>query len=86
MSKSTFVRIRMDRDLKEQAEHALSELGITPTHAVTMLYKYLAHQREWPVELKVPNAVTHQTFAETDKGIGLIQANNIQDMFDKLGI
>jgi DNA-damage-inducible protein J len=49
MSKSVFVRARMEPDLKKQAEYILGEFGITPTQAVTMLYKYLARRHEWPV-------------------------------------
>lgn len=41
---------------------------------------------EWPLELKVPNAATHRTFEETDKGIGLKKYKNVDELFDKVRI
>ncbi len=68
------------------AEHVLDELGITPTQAITMLYKKIAREHEWPLELKIPNAKTRRALKETDQGIGLVKCKNVDDLFDKLGI
>jgi len=86
MGKTAFIRARVDTDLKIQAEGVLFELGITPTQAVTMLYKRLAREHAWPVALKIPNAKTRRILDETDKGIGLVKSKNIDDLFDELGI
>lgn len=64
----------------------LHELGITPAQAVTMLYKKVIREHEWPLELKLPNAETRKILEETDKDIGLIEAKDMDDLFDKLGI
>ncbi|AAY61186.1 addiction module antitoxin, RelB/DinJ family protein [Rickettsia felis str. Pedreira] len=86
MTKSAFIRARVDPELKEEAENVLDELGITPTQAVTMLYKYVAREHKWPTTIKIPNAVTLKTFESTDNKIGLIASNNTKKMFKKLGI
>lgn len=86
MHKSAFIRARIEPELKAIAENVLSEVGITPSQAVTMLYKRIARDHEWPLELKVPNAATRKTFEETDKGVGLTEYKDVNDMFDKLGI
>ncbi len=62
------------------------ELGITPTQAITMLYKKIAREHEWFIELKIPNAETRKVLEETDKGIELIKSKNIDDLFNELGI
>jgi DNA-damage-inducible protein J len=86
MSKSAYIRARVAPDLKAGAERVLHELGISPTQAVTMLYKRVARDHEWPLELKIPNATTRKAFEETDKGSGLVDYKNINDLFDDLGI
>lgn len=86
MSKSAFIRARVTSELKNEAEFVLSQLGITPTQAVTMLYKYVARKHEWPLVMKVPNAQTKKAFEETDLNIGLVRCKNTEDIFKKLDI
>ena len=85
MSRTAFIRARVEPELKENAEHVLHEIGITPTQAITMLYKRISHDQEWPLELKMPNDETRLVFEETDKGIGLIECKNVDDLFKQLG-
>lgn len=84
--KAAIVRARIDEHLKIDVEHILHELGITPSQAITMLYKRISRDHEWPLELKVPNEKTKCILEETDKGIGLVECTNAEDLFSKLGI
>ncbi|MEY4464019.1 MAG: DNA protein [Pseudomonadota bacterium] len=86
MTKSAFIRARVEPELKEEAESVLDELGITPTQAVTMLYKYVAREHKWPTTIKIPNAVTLKTFESTDNKVELITSKSIKEMFKKLDI
>lgn len=86
MPKSSFVRARVNPELKDAAEHVLEELGITPTQAVTILYKYVAREHKWPVPMNIPNIKTLKTFKATDKKNGLIASKNTKEMFANLGI
>lgn len=81
MSRTAFIRVRVEPELKENAEQVLDEIGITPTQAITMLYKRIARDHEWPLELKIPNDETRLVFEETDKGIGLTECKNVDDLF-----
>jgi DNA-damage-inducible protein J len=85
-NKSAFVRARIAPQLKIDAERVLHDLGITPTQAVTMLYKAVVRSHEWPVSLKIPNAETKKALDETDRGEGVTECKDIQDLFDKLEI
>lgn len=86
MLKSAFIRARVSPELKSEAEIVLSQLGITPSQAVTILYKYVAREHEWPIPLKAPNTKTLSTFKETDKKSGLIASRTTKEMFSKLKI
>ena len=86
MHKTTFVRARIEPALKNNVDTILDGLGITTTQAITMLYKRIAREHAWPLELKVPNAKTRKVLEETDKGIGLVECKNINDLFEKLDL
>ena len=86
MRKASVVRARMESSLKEEAENILYELGISPTQAITMLYKHLTLNKDWPTTLKIPNQDTLDTFSDTDNGRGLTKNSDIHDMWSKLGI
>ncbi len=84
MSKAAFIRARVEPKLKIIAEHVLSELGITPTQAITMLYTRIAREHEWPLELKIPNAKTARAIREARKGKGITVCKDADDLFNKL--
>jgi DNA-damage-inducible protein J len=86
MTKSAFVRARVEPDLKHKAEEIMHQLGIKPTQAVTMLYEWIAREQEWPLKLKIPNEKTRRTMEETDKGIDLVECKNINELFKDLEI
>ncbi len=84
MSKAAFIRARVEPKLKLIAEHVLSELGITPTQAITMLYTRIAREHEWPLELKIPNAKTARAIREARKGKGINVCKDVDDLFKEL--
>lgn len=84
MSKAAFIRARMEPKLKVTAEHVLSELGITPTQAITMLYTRIAREHEWPLELKIPNTKTARAIREARKGKGITVCKDVDDLLKKL--
>jgi DNA-damage-inducible protein J len=86
MKKISFVRARIEPSLKEEVENILHELGISPSQAITMLYKHVALRHEWPLDLKIPNKLTKETFGLTDSSKELVRATSSEDMFKKLGI
>lgn len=86
MTKSATIRARIEPAIKDKAEELLHELGITPSQAITMLYRYITRQHEWPLELKVPNVETKRVFSDTDNSSNLTVCVNSEDMFTKLGI
>lgn len=84
MNKVAFIRARVQPELKITAEHVLDELGITPTQAITMLYKRIAREQEWPLELKIPNEKTARAIREARKGKGVVLCKDLDDLFKKL--
>ena len=56
MANTTAVYARIDSELKENAENILSQLGITPSSAIQMLYSQIVLTRGLPLNLQLPSA------------------------------
>ncbi|MCR4429541.1 MAG: type II toxin-antitoxin system RelB/DinJ family antitoxin [Tepidanaerobacteraceae bacterium] len=69
MAKTTNLSIRMDKELKEQAEKLFSELGMNMTTAFNIFVRQAVRQGKIPFEisLNVPNAETIAAMEEADK-------------------
>ena len=53
MAKTANLYIRIDPELKEQAEYILNSLGLPPSSAITMFYKQVVLQQGPPFDVKL---------------------------------
>ena len=67
--KTSSVNVRIEPDLKEQAESILALIGISPSSAIEMLYRRIIMENGWPCDLKVPNDETQMAMHEAMEGI-----------------
>ena len=63
------VTIRMDSDLKKQADDLFNELGMSMTTAITIFAKQAVREQKIPfdISLNIPNAETIEALNEFDK-------------------
>ena len=57
MANTSVVYARIDTNLKENAEAVLSQLGISPSSAIQMLYSQIVLQKGMPFDLRLPAPV-----------------------------
>jgi DNA-damage-inducible protein J len=86
MAKSATVRARMEPELKAEVENLFRRLGLTTTEAINIFYNQVQLRKGLPFNVVLPNKTTEKTFKDTDAEENLIRCENIDDMFDKLGI
>jgi DNA-damage-inducible protein J len=86
MNKSAMIRARVDPQLKDEVEDLFAQLGLSTTEAITLFYRQVKLNRGLPFDVRIPNAVTLRTFAETDAGENIVRCDDAQDMFARLGI
>ncbi|MFP5522049.1 type II toxin-antitoxin system RelB/DinJ family antitoxin [Peptococcus simiae] len=55
MANTSAVYARIDTELKENAEDILSQLGISPSSAIQMLYSQIVLTRGLPLNLSLPS-------------------------------
>ena len=85
MANTSAVYARIDTNLKDNAESILSQLGISPSSAIQMLYSQIVLKKGMPFELKLPSskplavgAMTRkQLDAELQKGVDSIKAGKV---------
>lgn len=61
---TTFVRARVDEDVKAEAEAVLDYFGLTVSDAIRLTLTRVARDKALPLELKVPNAQTQAAMDE----------------------
>ena len=72
MAEKAEVRAEIDAELKERAERILSQLGISPSGAVEMLYSAIVRANGMPKELldcRKPTATGGMSVEEPDAGL-----------------
>jgi len=85
MAKEAMIRARIEPQLKGEVESIFQELGLSITDAITLFYQQVRLHRGLPFEVRIPNEITRRTFEDTDAG-QVIQCQDAQEMFDKLGL
>ena len=81
MAKSAMIRARVEPELKDLAEQVLSELGLTPTTAITLFYSQIVAHRCFPYHLHIPNAETRRVMRDVMAGRGVIKADSMEELF-----
>ena len=81
MANTSAVYARIDTNLKDSAEEILSQLGISPSSAIQMLYSQIVLQKGMPFDLRLPSSkpvavgaiTSEQLDSELQKGIDSIK-------------
>lgn len=85
MANTSTVYVRIDTNLKDSAERILSQLGISPSSAIQMLYSQIVLTKGIPFDLHLPSAkplaigamTKEQLDAELQKGVDSIKAGRV---------
>lgn len=87
---NTSMNIRMDSEVKKQAEAIFNEIGMNMTTAINIFLKQSIRENGIPFELKIaqPNAQTLEAIKEGEEIIkkGESRFNDADEMFAELGI
>jgi DNA-damage-inducible protein J len=86
MAKEAMIRARIEPELKTEAEDIFHELGLTTTEAITLFYQQVRLNRGLPFTVRLPNETTSETFRKTDAGQDLVECEDEEELFARLGI
>ena len=86
MPVNSIVRARVDETLKQEAAAILATMGLTVSDFVRIGLTRVVSEQGLPFEMKVPNRLTAETLAKSERGEDVQQAEDAEDLFDQLGI
>ena len=86
MGKTASVAVRMEPSLKRDAENILRGLDLSPSQAVTLLYRQLVLQKGLPFEVKLPVEVTRKALEDAVNGRDLASYSTVDELLEDLGI
>ena len=84
MSKTATVRTRIEPGLKSEVEDILSQLGLTASEAVQLLYRQIKLQRGLPFDVRIPNALTTRTLNASKAGKSVKRFGSKKELFADL--
>jgi DNA-damage-inducible protein J len=86
MSKTANIRARVEPELKTEVEKILSELGLTVSETVHLLYRQIRLQRGLPFDVRIPNELTTRTLKASQKGKSVKRFGSKKEFYADLGL
>ena len=90
MAKTANLTVRIDPEIKTQADGILQYLGMTTSEAITIFLRQVVLHKGMPFMIKAPdyNAETMEAMREAEKIAkeGPHRFKNLDEMFEELGI
>ncbi len=95
MARTSNIYVRVEPEIKEQAENVLEQLGIPMSNAISVFLRQIVLQKGIPFEMKLPerklldmSALSEEEFnAEIEKGLADIREGRVisaQSVADKM--
>ena len=81
MAKTEYVHVRIEPEIKHDAENVLAEIGLSTSDAITLFFKQIALFRGLPFPVQVPNERTRRAIAETRERENLETFDSFDDWF-----
>lgn len=69
MRKTANLCVRIEPEIKGQAEAILSKLGISPSSAINMFYKQIIMKKGIPFDVVLPTDISNMTAEEVNREI-----------------
>ena len=80
MAKTETIRVRVDPDVKRDAEEVFSTLGLSVAEAIALFYKQVALCQGLPFPVNIPNAETREAIRQARTKDGLIHFRSVDDL------
>ena len=84
MNKTATITVRLDPQVKKNAEAVLKALGLTTSQAVNLFFTQVSLHKGIPFDVHIPNEATVKAIEEGLAGRGLYAAANMDDLIAQL--
>ena len=80
--KTASVHIRIQPEIKQQAEAILNRLGVSPTEAIRMFYTQITLRNGLPFDVSIPNEETQRALEDSRNGRNLERFSSPDELFN----
>ena len=84
MKKTATITVRLDPQVKKNAEAVLKALGLTTSQAVNLFFTQVSLHKGIPFDVHLPNKATAKAIEDGLAGRGLHTAANMDELTAKL--
>ena len=81
---ATTIQVRLDKQTKKRAKKVFQVLDMSMSEAIKLFLRQVVLQEGIPFEIKIPNALTDKVLRESEEGIDLHSASNVDQFFEEL--
>ena len=86
MAKTATLTVRIDAQVKQEAQEILKQLGLTTTQAISMYLNQIRNEKGLPYHPHIPNAETLQAMDDLENRRGVKTFENVEEALAHLGI
>ena len=79
MAKTEYVHVRIEPEIKHDAENVLAELGLSASDAITLFFKQIALLRGLPFPVQIPNEETRRAIIDARNRENLEKFDSFDD-------
>ena len=84
--KTVNVTLRVDRELKEQADALFEDMGLSLNTACRMFLKRAVEEQRIPFEVRRPDRKTRKAIADAEQGKDVSKSfDTVEDLMEDLG-
>jgi len=78
------VTVKIEPQLKKEAETIFEKLGLTPMEAIKLFYRMVKLEKNLPFDAKIPNDETLQAIKDAEDRKNLTACDDVNDLLRKL--
>jgi len=78
------VKVKIEPQLKKEAETIFQKLGLTPMEAIKLFYRMVKLEKNLPFDAKMPNDETLQAIKDAEDRKNLTACDDVNDLLRKL--
>jgi len=86
MGKTTTIRARIEPALKCEVDSILTELGLTASETIHLLYRQIRLRQGLPFDVRLPNELTARTLKLSRSGKGVKHFSSKKTLYADLGL
>ncbi len=86
MHKTSVIRARIEPGLKGEVERILSNLGLTVSETIQLLYRQIRLRKGLPFAIEIPNKVTAKTLTDSKSGKNIKHFESKAALYCDLGL